>query len=318
MLTSTSKKIVFSALMLALGVLLPFMVSHGLVLVKGNVILPMHIPVIICSFLCGPVQGGICGFLVPYLSSVLTGMPLMYPSALLMSFELLTYGVVCGLVHRMFGYSSKIRYIYAALILGMLSGRIVYGLVGSILLFANPALKSISVVTAVISGIPGIIIQLVIIPQVVRLIAGRFKGRTSATKEAVKMIKNRKATIVVIKNNKIEKTLSKQGIGHLIDLCESGELKDATVVDNVVGKAAAMVFSVAGVKSCFGINMSKSALETLKKNNIVASYEILTDFIQNRKGDGMCPMEETVMDVDDNEVAMCLLKEKLRQLATKN
>lgn len=314
MLTTTSKKTVFAALMLATGILLPFMISHGLLIVKGNILLPMHIPVIICSFLCGSVYGGICGFLVPYLSSLLTAMPSMYPNAIMMSFELLTYGVVCGFVHSIFRYSSKLRYIYISLISGMLVGRIVYGLVGSTLLFANPDLKNISVIAAVISGIPGIIIQLVIIPQIVRFTAKHFWQKHSVTSEAIKMIRSQKATFVVVKNNKILNASSPRGIAHLIEFHESGMLKDTFVADNIIGKAAAMIFSLSGVKSCYGQNVSKSALEILEKNNITVTYDVLTDFIQNRKGDGMCPMEETVLDVHDNATALKVLKEKIKEL----
>lgn len=150
--------------------------------------------------------------------------------------------------------------------------------------------------------------------SIVRFTAKHFWQNHSVTSEAIKMIRSQKATFVVVKNSKIVSATSPKGIAHLIECHESGKLEGTFVADSIIGKAAAMIFSLSGVKSCYGQNMSKSALEILEKNNITATYDVLTDFIQNRKGDGMCPMEATVLDVHDNATALKVLKEKIKEL----
>ena len=80
MFKSNSKKTVLAGLFLALGILLPFVTSHGTALIPGKVFLPMHIPVLLCGYFCGGFYGAICGFILPYLNSFITGMPALFPN----------------------------------------------------------------------------------------------------------------------------------------------------------------------------------------------------------------------------------------------
>ena len=80
---------------LALGYVLPFFT--GQIPAVGKMLLPMHIPVLLCGFVCGWQYGLMVGFIVPLFRSVLAGMPVMMPTAVGMAFELATYGVLCGL-----------------------------------------------------------------------------------------------------------------------------------------------------------------------------------------------------------------------------
>ena len=119
---------------------------------------------------------------------------------------------------------------------------------------------------------------------------------------------------VVIKDGVITHTLYGRGIAPILSLYDEGELKDAVVVDKIVGKAAAMIFSAGGVSSCYGVTMSKAGLEWLEKNKIQADYTTLAPSIQNRKGDGICPMEETVKEMTDEQEAICALRKKIEEL----
>ena len=80
---SKVQSISVAGMLLALGILLPLVTAHGFC-IPGVVLLPMHIPVLLCGFICGPLYGGVLGFVLPLLNSVLTGMPVMYPMAPIM------------------------------------------------------------------------------------------------------------------------------------------------------------------------------------------------------------------------------------------
>ena len=93
---SNTKKLTMSAVCLALGLLLPFVT--GQVPQVGNMLCPMHLPVFLCAFLCGPVWGAGVGVLTPLLRSFLFHAPPI-PLALAMAPELLTYGLTAGLLY---------------------------------------------------------------------------------------------------------------------------------------------------------------------------------------------------------------------------
>ena len=191
---TNTKKTVIAGLMTALGILLPFICSHSTGLLPGNVFLPMHIPVLLCGFFCGPMYGAISGILLPFLNSALTSMPVLYPNAVVMSAELFTYGLMTGLIHKSTGHSKKLKHIYLSLILSLLAGRAIYGIVASILLFLNPAAKGLSVTAAILQGIPGIVVQLVLIPVIVSGILKNKTKKNALEYDAIKMIEAREKT----------------------------------------------------------------------------------------------------------------------------
>ena len=123
--TNKTLLLIWAAFFVAIGVLLP-MIFHffgGL----GKMLLPMHIPVLLCGFVCGPSYGALCGFIVPILSASLTGMPVMFPNGVIMAFELLTYGFLGGILYQ------KGQRLLIALIAAMVAGRIVSGLLSTFL-----------------------------------------------------------------------------------------------------------------------------------------------------------------------------------------
>ena len=92
----TVRTVVFAAAFLALALMLPFLT--GQIPQIGSMLSPMHIPVLLCGFVCGWPWGLAVGVVAPPLRSVLFGMPPMYPTALCMAFELAAYGAVAGLM----------------------------------------------------------------------------------------------------------------------------------------------------------------------------------------------------------------------------
>lgn len=79
--------------------------------------------------------------------------------------------------------------------------------------------------------------------------------------------------------------------------------KDLEVADKVIGKASAMLFVYSGVKKIYTFNLSKAGKKILDDYGIEYEYDKLVDYIINNKGDDMCPMEKTVKDIDDLQMA---------------
>ena len=158
-------KITLSAMFFALGIVLPFLSMQ--IPEIGNMLCPMHFPVLLCGFVCGPVFGLIVGFVVPLLRSVLFGMPPMMPTALAMAFELAAYGFMTGILYHTFRQVKWRSYI--ALILSMITGRIVWGVVMYVLMqtLGQTFTWQLYITGAFVNAIPGIILQILLIPAIV-------------------------------------------------------------------------------------------------------------------------------------------------------
>lgn len=163
-----SYPMILSAMFLALALVLPFLT--GQLQQIGNALCPMHIPVILCGFFCGPWYALAVGFVAPLLRFVLFGMPPLVPIGIPMSFELATYGVATGILYRVL--PKKKVYIYVALVLAMLTGRIVWGVVKVIMygLGQSEFGWTAFMAGAFINAIPGIIIQIILIPILVMIL----------------------------------------------------------------------------------------------------------------------------------------------------
>lgn len=132
-----------------------------------------------------------------------------------------------------------------------------------------------------------------------------------------KSLLNGDLTCVLVKGDKIL-TFRDSGIAPVIKVLESGtDVKGFSACDKIVGKAAAMLFVLLGVKAVHGVVMSSTGKEVLQKHNIKASCGTLVEKIINRAGTDICPMEKTVQFVDDPQEAYTLLKQKLATLANK-
>lgn len=161
----STRKLVFAALLLALGLVLPFLTAQ--IPQVGSMLLPMHLPVLLCGFVCGWPYGLLVGAVTPLLRSMLFGMPPPYPTAVAMAFELAAYGLLAGLFYKLL--PKKPVYVYVALILAMLGGRAVWGLAQMVLmrLVAQPFTWQIFMAGAFGNALPGILVQLVLIPVIV-------------------------------------------------------------------------------------------------------------------------------------------------------
>ena len=157
------KNLVLSAMFLAIGIILPFFT--GQIQMIGNMLLPMHIPVMLCGLICGWQYGLTIGFIMPLLRSALFSMPIMFPNAVAMAFELATYGFVIGILYEKL-YWHCIRALYKSLIAAMLAGRIVWGIVMVFVLGLRGFGIKMFLTQTVINAIPGIILQLVLIPVI--------------------------------------------------------------------------------------------------------------------------------------------------------
>jgi len=153
---------VYTALLIALGVLVP-MIFHQFG-VAGKVFLPMHFPVIVAGLLFGPFSGLLVGLFSPVLSFLLTGMP-PFPTVVVMVPELVTYGAVIGWLYQKRGLN-----IWIALVSSMVAGRLSLALAW----WAVARLLSLSVsplafvVGGIVTGVPGIVGQLIFIPLLIK------------------------------------------------------------------------------------------------------------------------------------------------------
>ena len=158
-------KLVIAAVCLALCMVLPFLT--GQIPEIGSMLSPMHIPVLLCGFLCGPAWAAVVGAIAPLLRFALFGMPPLFPVGVAMCVELATYGAVCGILYR--ALPRKPATIYVSLIAAMLAGRIVWGVVRAALSGATGAAFTWAafIAGAFTQAIPGIILHIVLIPLIV-------------------------------------------------------------------------------------------------------------------------------------------------------
>ena len=159
------RRLIYAALYLAMALVLPFVT--GQIPEFGSMLCPMHIPALLCGFMCGWSWGLAVGFIAPLLRSVLFGMPPMFPGAVAMAFEIAVYGGMAGFLKRKLPEKKGVT--YAVLILSMIAGRIVWGAVQVILagLSGNAFTWALFLEKAVADAVPGIILQLVLIPVLV-------------------------------------------------------------------------------------------------------------------------------------------------------
>lgn len=159
------RNLTLSAMFMAVGMVLPFFT--GQIPQIGNMLLPMHLPVFLCGLICGWRYGAAVGFSLPLLRSVVFGMPILFPTALAMAFELLTYGLVAGLLYGRSKWQCVVA-LYRSVIAAMLAGRLVWGIAQTIFLGIRGNLFTWQAFAAgaFFNAIPGIILQLVVIPLV--------------------------------------------------------------------------------------------------------------------------------------------------------
>lgn len=180
------KKMVFTAACAALCIVLPM--AFHMIPNAGTVFLPMHIPVLLCGLICGWPFGFVCGVMGPLLSSILTQMP---PAAMLpsMMVECAAYGCITGLMMKYVYTGRPLADLYISMTTAMVVGRVISGLAKS-LIFAPGTAPFAWVTTTLVMGLPGISIQLVLMPAVVmaltraRLIPQRYPRMSRAVEDS--------------------------------------------------------------------------------------------------------------------------------------
>lgn len=159
------KKLAVTAMLFAVGMVLPFFI--GQIPAIGKMLLPMHIPVLLCGFIVGWQYGALIGFLLPIVRGLVFGMPPMYPNAVAMAFEMAAYGFVSGYLYSHARWQCT-KMLYISLVTAMLAGRIVWAFAEVILLGigGNIFTWKMFAAGAFLNAIPGIIVQLTLIPLI--------------------------------------------------------------------------------------------------------------------------------------------------------
>ena len=159
------QKLVLAAVCLALCMVLPFLT--GQIPEIGSMLCPMHIPVLLCGFLCGPAWAAVVGAVAPLLRFVLFGMPPLFPTGVAMCLELCVYGAVSGVLYRRLPRTKMS--VYLALLAAMVCGRVAWGIVRVILsgVTGSAFTWAAFMAGAVTNAVPGIILHIVLIPVLV-------------------------------------------------------------------------------------------------------------------------------------------------------
>lgn len=313
-------------LLTAIGLILPYVTSHAFG-VPGTILLPMHFPIFLMGMLCGPHWGILGGLLVPLMSSLLTGMPAIYPMLPVMMCELAVYGGISGWLR-----CGRKMHLYPTLITAMICGRLVHGAVWALIFLAGGKVVTLTSAFAfVIDGIPGTVLQLALIPAIAKAVEKLLQVQDSREndsehcrvvmnsdilEQAKQQIASEEVSFVVIRDGKIVYRDKGNGVKPIMKILETDRalLRGALVADKLIGKAAAMLLSMGGVKSIYGNTMSRSAEEYLERKGIFYDYGRCIQVVSNRTGDGICPLEKTVADLEDEQEAYEKLKATIAQL----
>ena len=158
-------RMILAALFMALAYVFPFLT--GQIPEIGSMLCPMHIPVLLCGFICGWPWGLVVGFIAPLFRSLTLGVPAIFPKAVCMAFELAAYGSVAGFMHKLL--PRKKPYIYCSLISAMTIGRLIWGMAMFVCLSINGnAFTFVAfIASSITNAIPGIVMQIVVIPLLV-------------------------------------------------------------------------------------------------------------------------------------------------------
>ena len=161
-------KLCLSALFMSLAYTLPFLT--GQIPMFGSMLCPMHLPVLLCGFICGWPWGLTVGLVAPILRALTFGAPVFFPNAVCMSFELAAYGIVVGSMHKIL--PKKKPFIYCSLLTAMIVGRLIWGAMMYICMGICGGFFTLSAFLsgAVFKAVPGIIVQIVLVPLIVMLV----------------------------------------------------------------------------------------------------------------------------------------------------
>ena len=194
MKTKDTRRMLLSAMFLALGVILPFLT--GQIKEIGDPLLPMHIPVMLCGLICGWQYGFVTGLILPFLRAVTVGMPPIYPNAVWMAAELATYGFVVGFLYSAF-QKKQMWWLYFCLLISMGSGRVVWGVTKANLLAVadKPFTLQAFITGGIIDSLPGILLQLILIPAIIKIINISSERKEEVYEEIIVSVWKRKVEL---------------------------------------------------------------------------------------------------------------------------
>ena len=142
-------------------------------------------------------------------------------------------------------------------------------------------------------------------------------GGKDMIRRAVEAVDGGSACCVVVKDGVTVSVSTARGIRPVLDAYDKGILSDAFVADKIIGRAAAMIMALGGVRSCYGATVSRGALVIFERYGVSVKYGVLTERIINRSGTGPCPMEDAVEGIDDPARALLAVRERLAELLQK-
>lgn len=162
------KRMVLAALFLAISYVMPFLT--GQIPEIGSMLCPLHIPVLLCGFICGWPWGLVVGFIAPLMRSLTLTMPPLFPTAVCMAFELAAYGAIAGLLYKFL--PRKKPFVYLSLLTAMLVGRLVWGAAMFVFMGLNGGSFTFAafIAGAFTNALPGIVVQIVLIPILVMIL----------------------------------------------------------------------------------------------------------------------------------------------------
>lgn len=176
------KNVIRAGLFMAMGFVLPLLT--GQLPVVGQMLLPMHIPVFFCAFFCGPLYALGVGCALPLLRSLIFGVPVLYPVAIAVALEMAIYGGVTGFVYARIK-KNTLRAVYCCMLPAMLLGRVGRCLLQAVLvgLQGNAFVMKTFITGVLLHSLPGIALQLLIVPTVTVSVWRRQKTNLSNENE---------------------------------------------------------------------------------------------------------------------------------------
>lgn len=181
-----TRNLTLAAMFFTLGLVLPFLT--GQIPAIGKMLLPMHIPVLLCGLIMGWKYGLIVGFFLPLVRGAMFGMPALFPNGTAMAFELAAYGFVSGLLFGRSKWKCTLA-LYRALLIAMAAGRVVWAAAEVVILGIGGSTFTweMFMAGAFINALPGIVLQLILIPTVmVALHKAKLVPLKDAAESAVK------------------------------------------------------------------------------------------------------------------------------------
>lgn len=145
------------------------------------------------------------------------------------------------------------------------------------------------------------------------------ENNSEAINQAIQLIRKNQAECVIVKNEKIAAVERGRGVSPLLHFFEKNPsvMKNAAVVDKVIGRAAAFIVIKSQASHVHAVLISEDAIELLKKHNITVSWNKKVPRILNRKRDGLCPLEESVLNITDPDAALVSMKKRIAELMKK-